>query len=117
MVASSFRHGLVAASLCLVGLASTVGCEEAQETVICDSASDKLCNKWFSCRPAVATALWRDEATCRSTVQSTCSNTEILVGCDIDNSDLAQCDQSIEDSACGALPASCEAIIDCSTMR
>ena len=100
----------------LIFAGSTVlylGCDEAVERALCGSVSQKICEKWFDCYPLVSTGWWGNVSDCRVVMQANCSNSEVLYGCDLDNSDLTQCDNEIGDSTCGSLPPSCEAMVDC----
>lgn len=103
----------IAAAIALLG---TAACrDEKVERVECGRLGEELCGKWFSCRPVIAAGFWTDEETCVEVVKASCSNTETLAECDLDNSDLAECSDEIGDSECGSLPEVCADIAECST--
>jgi hypothetical protein len=94
--------------------AASLGCgEEATEAALCDSLSEKLCDKWFECWPVASVTFWVSEPDCRVVMRAYCNNSEALYACDLDNSDLRDCDDGIEDSVCGSLPASCSEMVEC----
>lgn len=101
----------VAVALCT---AATLGCgEEATERTLCASVSRKICEKWFNCWPVVSATFWGNQEDCRIVMQANCANSEALYACDLDNLDLMNCDDEIEDSVCGSLPASCTDMVEC----
>jgi len=104
------------AAVLVVG-ALVSGCprrDEAKEQVICDELSQRLCDKWFDCWPVVSTELWDDTETCVDVVKPTCASGDELYECDMDNDDLEDCNDKIEGSACGDMPASCVDLVECS---
>jgi len=87
--------------------------DEAIEAALCNSATDKICSKWFSCWPVVSAGLWTSEADCQTVMDAYCRNTEAIVGCDIDNDRMRDCDSQIASSPCGSVPSSCTLLLDC----
>lgn len=109
---------VVTAMVSLLGLsgAGEGGCgDEAVEAVLCQSATKKICDKWFSCFPLIAKTAWTDVTTCHGNMHGWCAQSEALLGCDINNDKLRLCDTGIKSSACGTLPAECTAIFNCYT--
>ena len=92
------------------------GCgDEVIEKALCESATRKICDKWFSCWPAISKAAWVDVGACKATVSTFCSQSEDLLGCDINNDMLRKCDNGINGSTCGLLPAECKPVFTCYT--
>jgi hypothetical protein len=106
----SFRILLVIFALtCLV-----CGCgKEVVEAALCRDASQRLCDKQFSCFPVVAAATYKTKESCYTLWRSWCDDSEAWTGCDVNNSQLASCRDGIASSACGQYPASCTAILNC----
>jgi len=87
--------------------------DDAEERVVCGDLAQKLCDKWFECWPVISAEWWNDQEECSAAVKATCANGDELYECDMDNDDLLDCDDNVEDSPCGSLPASCVDLIEC----
>ena len=87
--------------------------DERQEDRLCSELSPKLCEKWFDCFPVVSARIFGNENACEGIVQTNCSSSEFLFDCDLDNSDLNECNQQVEGTACGQLPESCRKMAEC----
>jgi hypothetical protein len=88
------------------------GCDELIEAKLCREASDKVCDKWFACWPVISVTYWGTKNECFTQMRDWCANSEEW-GCDIDNDRLRDCKNNIDNSPCGALPASCSDIVNC----
>jgi hypothetical protein len=105
---------LVLSALWSAALLLPVGCgEEAIEKLLCRSASNKICNKWFDCWPVISATIWVSLNNCKTEMNNFCDNSEEWSGCDVDNEALRECDQGIEGSPCGSLPPACHNLKDC----
>ena len=114
--------GTVLAVLITTGLAA-VSCSgpggsggpgsQAIEAVVCKSASNKACDKWFSCWPVISADFWVSLADCKLVMQAWCNDAGQWAECPVDNDSLQDCDDKIADSKCGSLPASCVDMRDC----
>ena len=97
-----------------VGLLLIPGCGgELIEKALCKDAAGKICEKWFECWPIASNTLWGSEAACATSMDSFCDDSEAWTGCDVDNAKLTECNDGIEGSACGTLPAACSDLKDC----
>ena len=94
-------------------LFALVGCDSAFEAALCRDASQNLCNKQFSCFPAVAAAAYGSKDACISAWRAWCDSSEAATGCEIDNSQLAACRDGIAASKCGQYPADCNYLLKC----
>ena len=112
MARSGWRLGarVMAAAVLLAPIAVTGGCKRAFEVATCQSASAKACDKWFVCWPVASAVAWGSLAGCKSSLRDWCTETD---GCDLDDAALAECNNSVADSDCGSLPASCQDIESC----
>ncbi len=111
---------LITAVLSLFGASGFAegGCgDEAIERALCESATNKICDKWFSCWPAMSATAWGNLSSCKASVSTWCSNSEALLGCDVNNDMLRSCNNNIKNSACGLLPAECKSIFTCWTTK
>jgi hypothetical protein len=113
MAKRTIAIGAAAVLLALLAAGCPRG-DAAEERDICAELADRLCAKWFECWPLIATDWWGDEATCVDGVQPTCANADELYECDMDNGDLADCNDNVDTSECGSLPQSCIDLVDCS---
>ena len=100
---------------CAVLLAASAGCGELIESHLCREASAKVCNKWFTCFPGISTGLWLSRSNCEITMNSWCDDSEVWTGCDVDNNTLRSCNNNIDSSPCGSLPAECYDLQKCYT--
>ncbi len=104
---------LLLAAITVMGGKCADRLDNAEERQICDDLSEKLCAKWFDCWPVISTQGWESQSNCEVIVKETCADSDELYDCDVDNDDLEDCNNSVEGSECGQLPASCWSLMEC----
>lgn len=97
----------------LLAAFSLGACDAAFEAALCKDASQKLCDKQFTCFPAIATAAYGNKDNCVTSWRTWCDSSEAATGCEIDNAQLAACRDGIAASKCGQYPAGCNYLLTC----
>lgn len=107
-------HKRVVMTVALLALTwGAAGCGELVEAQLCREASDKICDKWFSCWPVVSTGIWITRDNCFVEMRDWCDHSEAWTGCDVDNQMLRECNNGINSSPCGSLPPACNNLLNC----
>jgi hypothetical protein len=103
----------VLGAILLSGLLGLTACDAAFEAALCKDASQKLCDKQFSCYPNLAAVSYGTKNNCISSWRAWCDSSEAATGCEIDNAQLAACRDDIAASKCGQYPAACNMLLTC----